>query len=84
MVSVIFTYVDSLPCKGAKFILQRLKTKYNLEIRAIYINASNKNMIYQKYNIDNTKIPSVFINEKLVGYGKIKESDIRVEIQKNL
>jgi hypothetical protein len=75
---------DSLPCKGAKFILQRLKSKYNLEIRAIYINANNKNTIYEKYNLDNTKIPSVFIDDKLIGYGKIEESDIREEIEKIL
>ena len=83
MVLIKFTK-DSFPCKGAKFVLQRLKSKYNLQIQAIYINSNNKNSIYEKYNIDNTKIPSVFINEKLIGYGKIKESEIKEEIEKNL
>jgi len=55
-----------------------------LEIRAIYINSNNKNSIYEKYNIDNTKIPSIFIEDKLISFGKIKESEVREEIEKNL
>ncbi len=59
-----------------------MKIKYNLNITTININASNKEEIYEKYNLDNTKIPSIFINEKLVTYGKIKESDIKQELEK--
>ena len=84
MVYLIILKKVSLPCKGAKFILLRLKSRYNLEIRAIYINSNNKNSIYEKYNLDNTKIPSIFINDKLIAFGKIKESILREEIEKNL
>ena len=41
-------------------------------------------MIYEKYNLDNTKIPSVFINDEIVGYGKIRESQIREKIEETL
>jgi disulfide oxidoreductase YuzD len=73
-----------LPCKGAKFILQRLKSKYAFEVESINLNANNKLMIYEKYKLDNTMIPSVFIADKLVTYGKVKESDIKQELDKYL
>ena len=55
-----------------------------LNIEVIYLNSNNKEILYEKYNLDNTKIPSVFINEKLVCYGKIREDELKKEIEKYL
>ncbi len=82
--SELFLIIFSLPCKGAKFVLQKLKQNYNFEAEIIYLNAGNKEEIYLKYNLDNTKIPSVFIGDKLISYGKIVESDLKDEFEKFL
>ncbi len=74
----------SLPCKGAKFILQKLKANYDFEVEMIYLNAANKVNVYEKYDLDNTKIPSIYVGDKLVSYGKVKESEIKEEIEKYL
>jgi hypothetical protein len=54
---------------------------YNFEVESIYLNAANKQTVYEKYNLDNSKIPSVFVGEKLVSYGKVKESEIKDELE---
>lgn len=80
MVKCVFIY--SLPCKGAKFVLKRLKTMYNFEAKIIYLNVANKDRIFNEYKIDNEKIPSLFIGDKMIGYGKIRERDIKIELNK--
>ena len=54
---------------------------YNFEVESIYLNAANKQIVYEKYNLDNSKIPSVFVGEKLVSFGKVKESEIKDELE---
>jgi len=61
-----------------------LKINYKFEAQIVYLNAANKNEIYDKYNLDNTKIPSLFIGNKLVNYGKITEKEIKDEFDKYL
>jgi hypothetical protein len=58
--------IASTPCQGAKFVLQKLKNKYNLEIQSIYLNAGNKQEIYERYNLDNLKIPCVVYDNEIV------------------
>ena len=60
------------------------KTNYEFEVEMIYLNAANKEKIYEKFNLDNSKIPSVFVGDKLVSYGKVKESELKEEIEKYL
>jgi hypothetical protein len=62
--------------------LQKLKSNYNFEVESIYLNAANKQSIYEKFDLDNSKIPSIFVGEKLVSYGKVKESEIKEELDK--
>ena len=64
--------------------MRKLKQIYQFETEIIYLNAGNKERIYEQYNLDNTKIPSVFIGDKLISFGKIVESDIKQEIDKFL
>lgn len=71
-----------MPCKGAKFILQKLKGRYNFELESIYLNAANKAEVYEKYNLDNSKIPSIFIEERLITYGKVEESKVKEELER--
>ncbi len=59
-----------------------MKSVYNFEVELIYLNAANKQRIYEQYNLDNMKIPSVFIEDKLVSFGMIKEKEIKDELEK--
>jgi hypothetical protein len=59
-----------------------LKTIYNFDAKIIYLNAANKERILNDYKIDNEKIPSIFIGDKLICYGKIIERDIKIELNK--
>jgi len=59
-----------------------LKTIYNFDAKVIYLNAANKERIFSEYKIDNEKIPSIFIGDKMICYGKIRESDIKIELNK--
>ncbi len=63
-------------------VLKRLMPIYNFEVQIITLNASNKASLYEKYNLDNSKIPSIFIEDKMISSGMVKEREIKEALDK--